>query len=61
MYKDTIWYKLRLNLQLNEHRGLFLDESSKKLVNMDMQFSSSTIITKRIAIMFLSFLHNCKR
>jgi hypothetical protein len=26
---------LQLNLQLNEHKGLFLDEKPKKLVNMD--------------------------
>jgi hypothetical protein len=35
MYKDIVWYKLHLNLQLNEHRGLLLDEKSKKIINMD--------------------------
>jgi hypothetical protein len=27
--------KLQLNLWLNEHKGLFLDEKPKKLVNME--------------------------
>jgi hypothetical protein len=27
--------KLQLNLQLSEHKGLFLDEKPKKLINMN--------------------------